>query len=212
MRRSFHDDLAVVDAHIVTIFDLVVANVRAARAALAGEAVDAGEVDEREQRINLAEHHVESEVERLFALQQPVAGDLRFLLTAVRTAPELERCGDLAEHLVHLAGRLPLDALDVHGEVLLKMGEEAVSIWELTRAAWISRDCDLAAASAPVEDRLDQLHRRLLRGLRDSDLRGGSAWDVTLVGRFWERLGDHALHLSERIVYLVCGREEPDAI
>ena len=132
-----------------------------------------------------------------------MAGDMRYLLTVIRVVPELERSGDLAEHVAQramtgLATRL---SPSVRG-ILQEMGSTCVEMWQAAADAWAERDADAAEQIDATDDRIDTLHDQLIAELGEGELELADALQTTLVGRFYERLGDHAVHISERIGYL----------
>ncbi|HEY8544280.1 MAG TPA: PhoU domain-containing protein, partial [Acidimicrobiales bacterium] len=153
--------------------------------------------------IDRLEHEIEELAQRELLSQSPMALDLRFLLSVVRITPELERSGDLATHIANravddLAGRLP----DPVRAALSEMGALCTRMWAAAGEAWAQRDAGAAERIDRDDDRIDELHDQLVVDL----CQGGGALDdalqATLVARFFERLGDHAVHITERIAYL----------
>jgi phosphate transport system protein len=135
-----------------------------------------------------------------------MAGDMRYLVSVLRVVPELERSGDLAEHIAQravtgLATRL---TPTVRG-LLEEMGTTCVELWRAAADAWVERDRDAADALDKADDHLDDLHERLSTELETADIARADALQTTLVARFYERLGDHAVHITERIRYLADG-------
>lgn len=145
----------------------------------------------------------------LLAQQQPVATDLRVVVSALRMSATLERMGDLARHVAQVArGRYPRAAIDpsltaVFTEIndaarrVAARTTQVLSTHDLTEAEGIERDDDL----------LDSLHEETFRVLLSPTWTGDAQQtiDVTLVGRYYERFGDHAVSVARRIVYLVTG-------
>jgi phosphate transport system protein len=144
--------------------------------------------------------------ERELLMQTPMGGDMRYLVSVLRVVPELERSGDLAEHIAQraaagLAGRL---TPTVRG-LLEQMGTICVDLWRRAADAWAERDSEVAAQLDVADDRLDDLHDQLVSGLGEADIAMADALQTALVARFYERLGDHAVHVSERVRYLASG-------
>jgi len=203
-RRRFDQELADIDAKVIRLFALVTEAVAAATdSLLSSDRVAAQETLDRDVFVDELEADLEEIAQRELVTQQPMAGDMRYLLTVIRVVPELERSGDLAEHIAQravtgLAGRL---SPTVRG-ILQEMGSAAVQMWQAAADAWAERDEKAAERIDAVDDQLDDLHDRLITDLGESDLELADALQTTLVGRFYERLGDHAVHITERIAYL----------
>jgi phosphate transport system protein len=135
-----------------------------------------------------------------------MAGDMRFLLSVLRVVPELERSGDLAEHVAQRAARGLADALTPRVRGLIEqMGEVTREMWREAADAWIDRDGDAAHPLTEHDDELDDLHVSLTAELVAGQLTIPVAIETALVGRFYERLGDHAVNVAHRIRFLVHG-------
>lgn len=207
LRAGFQRDLEEIDGKVVQLFALVGEGVAAATDSfLSGDRAAAKALLEQDTLIDSLYHDVERLVQHQFALQTPMARDLRFLLSVLRIVPELERSGDLAEHIAQraaagLAGRL---TPSVRGR-LEQMGTICVDLWRRAADAWAERDSEAAAVLDQADDRLDDLHDRLVAELAQADIALADALQTTLVARFYERLGDHAVHITERVRYLAHG-------
>jgi phosphate transport system protein len=207
LRRRFHQQLDEIDAKVLRLFALVTESVSAATdALLAGDREAARALTERDRLVDLLEVDLEQIAERELLTQTPMAGDMRYLVSVLRVVPELERSGDLAEHIAQraahdLAARL---TPTVRG-LLEQMGSTAVDLWRRAADAWAERDDEAAAALDKADDQLDSLHDRLVAELENADIALADALQTTLVARFYERLGDHAVHIAERVCYLAAG-------
>lgn len=206
-RRQFDSQLADIDAKVIRLFALVTEAVAAAtEALLASDRVTAQATADRDAMVDQLELDLEKLAQRELVRQSPMAGDMRYLLSVIRIVPELERSGDLAEHIaqraVHgLGSRL---SPSIRG-TLQEMGTTCVQMWQAAADAWAARDAAAAEQIDAADDRLDDLHDQLIEELGTSDLELPAALQTTLVGRFYERLGDHAVHITERIGYLALG-------
>jgi phosphate transport system protein len=207
LRRRFHQQLEEIDVQVVRLFALVTESVAAATdTLLAGDTEAARELTEKDRLVDQLEAELEQLTERELLTQTPMAGDMRFLVSVLRVVPELERSGDLAEHIAQraaagLAARL---TPSVRGH-LEQMGAICVDLWRKAADAWAERDSDAAARLDIEDDRLDDLHDRLVAELGEGDVPLADALQTTLVARFYERLGDHAVHVTERVRYLADG-------
>lgn len=206
-RRRFHQQLDEIDAKVIRLFALVCESVAASTDALLGGDVEAArELTEQDQLVDLLEVDLEQVAERELLLETPMAGDMRYLVSVLRVVPELERSGDLAEHIAQRAVTgLALRLTPTVRGLLEQMGTTCVELWRAAADAWVERDRDAAAALDSADDQLDDLHDRLSAELETADIALADALQTTLVARFYERLGDHAVHITERIRYLADG-------
>ena len=146
----------------------------------------------------------------ILARQQPMASDMRALVTAIRLTSEIERSGDLMVNVAKATRRLygvrdPCAAARACSE---RMAEEAVRLYGLAMDAYAEGDADLAAALDDMDDRLDQLHKDYIQAILElhADVRDVQvAVQLALVGRYYERIGDHAVNIGERVQYMVTG-------
>lgn len=206
-QRRFHQQLDEIDARVIRLFALVSEGVAAAtHALLAGDVEAARELAEQDQLVDALEVDLEQVAERELLLETPMAGDMRYLVSVLRVVPELERSGDLAEHIAQraLTGLATRLTPTVRG-LLEEMGTSCVELWRGAADAWVERDRDAAEALDQADDHLDDLHERLSTELETADIARADALQTTLVARFYERLGDHAVHVTERIRYLADG-------
>lgn len=162
---------------------------------------------------------IEERCFRLLVLQQPMAGDLRAVVTAIRLTSEIERSGDLMVNVAKAARRLYGHDIPPRLRGLLEsMSAEAVRLYRLAIDAYVDRDADLAGALDDMDDRLDRIHKDYIQAILElhgdeADLE--MAVQLALVGRYYERIGDHAVNIGERVSYMVTGelpeRDEPAA-
>jgi phosphate transport system protein len=210
MRDAFSDQLDAIFDDLATIAeDVKVAVARATTALLTGDAVVAEQVISADVVIDTRRERVEDRSFSLLSLQQPVAGDLRTIVAALRMVADLERAGDLAVHVAKIA-RLRVPGIAVPEDVrpmVQRMAEIAEEMVGRTARIIAERDIDGAAALAKVEDEMDNLRAQMLRDLLGSDWNHGveSAVDLALLGRYYERIGDHAVSVANRVVYVVTG-------
>jgi phosphate transport system protein len=207
LRRRFHQQLDDIDAKVIRLFALVTEGVAAAsHALLAGDVEVAQAMSAREVSIDELEHDLEQIAERELLMQTPMARDMRYLVSVLRVVPELERSGDLAEHIAQRASRGLAERLTpaVRG-LLEEMAGICSDMWRKAGDAWAERDPDVASELDKADDRLDILHEQLVGELERADIALPDALQTMLVARFYERLGDHAVHISERICHLAHG-------
>jgi phosphate transport system protein len=168
------------------------------------------ESDRIAEMITLAEERAFA----LLALQAPVAGDLRQVVSAIQIVADVNRMGALALHVAKVARRRhPNHALPeaVNG-YFAEMGRIAVSMGAAAKEVLETRDPERAALLNEEDEAMDDLHRHLFSLLMDREWKHGvaAAVDVTLLGRYYERFADHAVEIGRRVVFLVTGVLPPD--
>jgi phosphate transport system protein len=207
LRKAFREELAEIDRKVVQLFALVTESLAAAtETLLANDRESARQVVDRDVLIDSLNHDIEQLVQRQFTLQAPLASDMRYLLSVLRIVPELERSGDLAEHIAQRAMRGLANELSPQIRGLIqRMGEEGVEMWRDAADAYTARDAEAASLLNQRDDRLDDLHEQLTAALVSGAVALPAALQTALVGRFYERLGDHAVHVAERVRYLAIG-------
>jgi phosphate transport system protein len=165
--------------------------------------------------IDALERDLDERCVLLLAQQQPVATDLRVVVSALRMSATLERMGDLARHVAQVArGRYPNAAIDpALTGVFTEMNEAARRVAQRTTQVLTSHDLTEAEGIERDDDLLDSLHEETFRVLLGGSWTGTpqQTVDVTLLGRYYERFGDHAVSVARRIVYLVTGEFAGDA-
>lgn len=197
--------MEAIDQKVVRLFALVSEAVAAANEALLADDVDAlAKVRAGEATIDELMLELEEAIERLLLLQAPVAGELRYALTLIRIVPELERSGDLAEHIAKRAGTgLAAQLTPTARGQLERMGIITAELWRAAADAFADRDPAAGERLEAQDDELDDLHTSLTRELLSGALTAALAADATLVARFYERLGDHAVHIAVRVARAV---------
>jgi len=214
MRETFHDELDQIGAGLVEMAKLVGTAMSSATAALLkADLTLAEEVITGDEAVDRLHTEIDERAFGLLARQQPVAGDLRVIVTGMRMVASLERMGDLAVHIAKIARlRYPDNAVpaEVH-DVIRQMGVIAQNIVTKAGAVLAGHDIELAAELVRDDDAMDALHKKLFAIVLDKDWKHGveAAIDVTLLGRFYERYADHAVSLSRRVVQLVTGELPP---
>ena len=206
LRASFGAQMADIERQVVQQFGLVIEGIAGATSVLLSDDHDGAQrIVARDEVIDDLEVRIETSVEQLLLLESPVAADFRFLMTVTRIVPELERSGDLAEHVAAEAARGFGRALTPGLRGLVQdMGDICGQMWRRAADAFESHDPTAGEELDGVDDRLDAIHRRFV-DLAAEEL-GADAATAALVGRYYERLGDHAVNIARRIAYLAHGR------
>lgn len=210
MREVFHQSLEEVQNRLVEISELVTEAIAKATKAFGesdvtlAEEVIAGDLLIDEKSVSLDELAIE-----ILAMQQPVARDLRIVVTALRASASLERMGDLAEHIAQLARiRYPERAIPKGFKKTFEtMGEHDVEISRKLTELLRTQDVSIAESIRDADDAVDELHAsvfdKVLGAKTDAD--ATAVVDATLASRYHERFADHAVGVAKKMIYLATG-------
>jgi phosphate transport system protein len=214
MREKFQSDLQEIADLLVDMADEVRAAMRRATGALLhSDAEIARAVIAADDGVDTRYRQVEERVYDVIALQAPVASDLRLVLSALHIAGDLERMGDLADHVAktglrrHPNPAVPAELTGVIREIAKVADAIAgkisriLSTPNVTRATELERD----------DDAMDELHQQLLATVLAPDWSHGveTAVDMALLGRFYERYADHAVNAAQHVIFLITGETQP---
>lgn len=210
-RRDFHHRLQEIENHVVELFAFVAEDLSIATAALLNSDTSALKVVAgRQATIDSIYNEVEALVNQQLLLQAPVASDLRLLVSVLRILPDHERAHRLVLHLAEQATHVLNDDLTPRIRGLVQqMGDTAADMWNRAANAWYERDRTALATLEALDQDQDSLHSALVAELASGTTRTPVAMDMTLVGRYYERLADHAVNIARRVVYLA-GQAQKD--
>lgn len=210
MRDIYHDELDDIGTRVVEMTNLVAVAMHQATAALLdANLVDAERVISGDPNVDALRRELEDRCFQMIARQQPVATDLRVLITTLHLVADLERMGDLALHVAKIARlRYPEVAVPAESrDVIAQMGAVAGSL--VTKVADVvqGRDIELAQAIEAEDDSMDALRRKLFAIVLSPNWAHGTeaAIDMTLLGRYYERYADHAVAVARRTIFIVTG-------
>ncbi|MCW2654065.1 MAG: phosphate uptake regulator, PhoU [Mycobacterium sp.] len=215
MRTAYHEQLDALTGQIAAMCGMAGAAMeRATQALLQADLVLAEQVISDHDRVISAGARAEEAAFVLLALQAPVAGDLRAVVTSIQNVADVDRMGALALHVAKIARRRhPQHALpeEVNG-YFAEMGRVAVELGNTAQEVLLSRDPEKAAHLRDEDDAMDDLHRHLFSVLMHRDWKHGvtAAVDVTLLSRFYERFADHAVEIGRRVIFQVTGTMPED--
>ncbi|MCX6454395.1 MAG: phosphate signaling complex protein PhoU [Actinobacteria bacterium] len=210
MRNAFHDELDGIGTTLLQMAGLVKIAMNDATTALLTVDLNAAEkVIAADDVIDEIQHELDARTINLMARQQPVASDLRTLVTSLRMSADLERMGDLAHHVAKQARmRYPNSAVPAElTPTITAMGLVADKLIDKLSSVMEHRDTVRALEIETDDDEMDKLHRDLISILLAEDWPHGveTAIDMTLLGRYYERFADHAVSISRRVYFLVTG-------
>lgn len=203
-RQEFTRELEAIEAKVIELFAMVAEDLPGATHALLSGSHEAVEkLTERDRAIDALYTEIEAMANREILLQAPVASDLRFLLSVLRIVPELERSHDLLVNIASRADHILSGDLTPRCRGLVeRMGTLASSMWREAVDSWYQRDRAVAAKLEERDDEMDQLHASLIAELAAGGMTLPVTMEMTLVARFYERLGDHAVNIARRVAYL----------
>jgi phosphate transport system protein len=209
VRRPFHTQLDEVQHDLVLLAAKVIEMIPRGTDALLTLDLDAAQaLIDGDDELDALTIDIEERCFTLLALQAPVASDMRAIVTTIRLAAEIERSGDLVVNIAKGARRIYGAELPARIRGLVaSMSDQATRLFRLAIDAYVDRDAGLAAALDDLDDRLDLLHREYIAAImeRDEDLDLQTGVQLALIGRYYERIGDHAVNIGERVRYMVTG-------
>jgi phosphate transport system protein len=210
IRSAYQDELDGVSQSLVDLTNMVTASVvKASKAVQTADLALAEEVIAADLKIDDLQHELDARIIDIIARQQPVASDLRALVTAMRMSADLERMGDLAHHIAKIA-RLRHPERAIPESCLLtftEMGHVAEKLSLMVAAVITTRDTNMALQVEKDDDEMDDLHKKAISTIinQSAGLNVETAIDLTLLGRYYERYADHAVSVARRVYFLVTG-------
>jgi len=203
-RQEFQRQLDGIEGKVIELFAMVAEDLpTATQALLRGNNEAAQVLAERDRVIDALYTETDELVSREILLQAPVASDLRFLLSVLRIVPEIERSHDLVVEIARQANHLLSEDLSPRSRGLVgRMGEVASDMWRQAADAWYKRDRAAAFALTERDVEMDELHASLIAELASGRMTLPVTMEMTVIARLYERLGDHAVNIARRVVYL----------
>ena len=216
LRSSFHDDLDAMRLEVVRMCAMVTEMIpRATDAFLNNDLAAASRLIADDDQLDAVSIDLDNRCMQLLALQNPMATDLREIVAAIRLNPEIERSGDLVVNIAKATRRMFGTEYEPHIRGLItKMSEEAQRMFRLATEAYDSRDIALGAALDDIDDRLDDYANDLVTSVltdhRSHQRDPQTSIQMALIGRFYERVGDHAVNIGEWVRFVVEGWRPED--
>ena len=197
IRSAFQDELDHISQSLVDLAEMVsISMAKATSSILTSDLKLAEEVITSDEKVDTLQHDLDTRIIDTIARQQPVASDLRALITALRMSSDLERMGDLAHHIAKVCRmRHPESAVPAElTEIIKSMGAADVKITEKIAVVIATRNTEMA---------LEVLITKLVEPSDGYSI--DKAIDLTLLGRYYERYADHAVSVANRVYFLVTG-------
>jgi phosphate transport system protein len=210
-RLGFHQALEEVGQEIVRLAASVIEAIPRATAILLEQDLEGADyLIAADDEIDARSLDVEERCFEILALQAPVAVDLRALVAALKIVAEVERSADLAVNICKATRRIYGHELDPRLRGLIaRMGEQAQMLYREAVDAYARRDAAKAAAIDDMDTLLDGLQRDFYQAIFETHAAGKTdlqvAVQLAMIARFYERIGDHAVNVGERVLYLVTG-------
>lgn len=211
-RKAFHEEIGDLTTDVVRLGALACQSIEMGTKALLEVDLSAIEkvVDHDDEQLDPLTHSIEQRACLLLARQQPMAVDLRTLVTILRVIHEIERVGDLMVKVAKSTRRLYPHQLDpkVRG-IIDRMRKQAGYQLQIAVDAFAQRDVSKAEALPDMDDVMDDLQRDLFQAIfSTTDAEEGrlqTAVNIALVGRHFERMADHAVNIADRVAFMVTG-------
>lgn len=210
-RKQFHEELDEINADVIRLGALASEAIEAATASLLdGDLAVVERVVAGDRALDDVTHSIEERTYLLLARQQPMAVDLRTLVTVLRVVHELERVGDLMVNVAKAARRMYPHPMEPRIRGLIdRMREQAGVQVRLAVETFATRDPARASALSDMDDVMDDLQKDLFRAIfatpAEDEAAIQRAVQIALVGRYFERVADHAVNVAERVNYMVTG-------
>jgi phosphate transport system protein len=210
-RMDFRESLDRVRADIVRLGAMTGETIaRGTEALLAKDLHAAQLLIDDDDEVDVLSLQIEEDCYRLLALQNPVASDLRFIICSIRMSSELERSADLMVNVCKAARRLYDVEIDPKLRGLISdMAREAGYLTRKAIDSYTDADAALGSALDDMDNRLDDLQVDYVEAIFQThqaaaiELR--AAVQLAMIGRYYERIGDHAVNMGERVQYMVTG-------
>lgn len=211
MERHLDAELNGLKAKVLLMGNVVESQLRNTLKALTTrEAALARHVIENDRSVDTLDVEIDEDSLRLLALYHPTAGDLRFITTVMKIAGELERMSDLA-------GNIAERTIELNDEPQLKpyidipaMADRAILMVRSSLDAFVNRDAVLARKvcrdDEPIDELTEQLFRELVSFMLEDPRTITRATRLSFIGKYYERIADHATNIGELVVYMVEGK------
>ena len=211
LRKTYHHELESARAELARLAALVAELIPRATAILLDSDLEGAEYIIRgDEEIDARCVELEEQCIRILALQAPVATELRQVVALLKMISEVERSGDLVRNICKAARRMHGHDLDpkLRG-IINRMGEQAQQVYSAAIEAFVENDVSKAAALDDMDAYLDALQKQFMQAILESQAAGRIdmqiAVQLAMVARFYERIGDHAVNIAERVRFVITG-------
>ena len=211
IRSTFHAEIEGIQADVVRLAAMVTERIPWGTEVLLNRDLSGAQaLIEGDDELDALSIELEERCYQTLVLQAPMAGDMRAVISAIHLVSELERSGDLMVNVVKAMRRIYAVEVDPKLRGLIsRMATEAQRLTVVAVDAYVEGDEAKAAALDDMDDRLDTLHKDYIQAIFETHHQGNvdleAGVQLALVGRYYERIGDHAVNIGERVRYMVSG-------
>lgn len=211
MREKYEIQLAQLNSSVLSMGKMIEVAIESTVLALMGRDIEAAKtVHANDENIDNMEREIESLCMRLLLQQQPMATDLRFITAALKMITDMERIGDHAVDIADLV--LNLSDLKYSGmSEISEMSSEIIGMIHDSIQSYIERDYNKAKDVIARDDLVDNLYHIIKKDLIEKIKKteeGEQILDYFLIAKYFERIGDHAVNIAERVVFALTGKKE----
>lgn len=210
MRNRFDRELNLLNNELIEMGNLIESSIKAAISALKEQNVElAKKIVENDSEIDDMEREIEKRCLKLLLQQQPVAGDLRFISSALKMITDMERIGDQASDISEITIRLadkPYIKELIH---IPEMAEVAIKMVKYSIDSFVRKDIELIKKVILLDDQVDELFdiikNELIHIVREDINSKEQVIDLLMIAKYLERIGDHAQNIAEWVYYAITG-------
>lgn len=209
IRTLFDDELSLLNTELIKMGALCERAVRSAlNVYFLGKKADAETANKLEKEIDSKERDIEDLCMKLILRQQPVAGDLRLISSAIKMISDMERIGDQAQDIADIA--INIDSEEINDHVHIRnMSETALSMVSKSIDAFVKKDVSTAEEVIKMDDIVDEgfdkIKEELIQAVREDNKKSEEYIDILMIAKYIERIGDHAVNIAEWVEYSVTG-------
>lgn len=209
IRTLFDDELSLLNTELIKMGALCERAVRSAlNVYFLGKKADAETANKLEKEIDSKERDIEDLCMKLILRQQPVAGDLRLISSAIKMISDMERIGDQAQDIADIAINIDSDEINDHVHIR-NMSETALSMVSKSIDAFVKKDVSTAEEVIKMDDIVDEgfdkIKEELIQAVREDNKKSEEYIDILMIAKYIERIGDHAVNIAEWVEYSVTG-------
>lgn len=211
IRKAFEKELDLLKEKLVNMESKVEVALKNSIEALHTQNLElAEEIIDGDEHINQLELEIEELIIKIIAAQQPVAIDLRKIISTLKVTTSVERIGDFAVDIAKTTKRIGKQELIKPLEDIPKMGEVVLRMIKLVIQAFIKEDDKLALEAAAMDDEVDKMYSNIVKELLDKMMVNPDEVEQVLllayVARYLERVADHTTNIAEAVLYIVKGQ------
>ena len=205
IRTLFDDELSLLNTELIKMGALCERAVRSAlNVYFLGKKADAETANKLEKEIDSKERDIEDLCMKLILRQQPVAGDLRLISSAIKMISDMERIGDQAQDIADIAININSEEINDHVHIR-NMSETALSMVSKSIDAFVKKDVSTAEEVIKMDDIVDEgfdkIKEELIQAVREDSKKSEEYIDILMIAKYIERIGDHAVNIAEWVEY-----------